>query len=97
MKRLLAMVMLLAGCSADINEYQHQQPTLDIFNYFQTPPWTIVRSGNVLFMNIRCLIPKAGALRHAEVRLMASSVAGSVVPIGTTVFMRMACAVRSMW
>jgi len=52
MKRLLAMVMLLAGCSADINEYQHQQPTLDIFNYFQgkTEAWGMVqdRSGKQL-------------------------------------------------
>jgi len=45
MKRFLAMVMLLAGCSADINEYQHQQPTLDIFHYFQgnTEAWGMVQ------------------------------------------------------
>lgn len=56
MKRLLklglAMVLLLAGCSADINDYRARQPRLDIFDYFQgqTEAWGMVqdRSGKQL-------------------------------------------------
>lgn len=45
MKRLLALslplMMQLSGCSAEITEYRQQQPTLDIFQYFQgeTQAW----------------------------------------------------------
>ncbi len=45
MKRLLMLSLLfmmqLAGCSADIADYRQQQPTLDIFQYFQgeTQAW----------------------------------------------------------
>lgn len=39
MKRFLMMVlaltMLLAGCSTEVAEYRQQQPRLDIFDYFQ--------------------------------------------------------------
>ena len=39
MKRFLTLglmlMTLLAGCSADINDYREQQPRLDIFDYFQ--------------------------------------------------------------
>ena len=39
MKRFLMMVlaltMLLAGCSTEVAEYRQQQPRLDIFTYFQ--------------------------------------------------------------
>lgn len=53
MKRLLmlglAMMMLLAGCSAEINDYRTQQPALDIFRYFdgKSEAWGMVqdRSG----------------------------------------------------
>ena len=31
----LVLMTLLAGCSADINDYRDQQPRLDIFHYFQ--------------------------------------------------------------
>lgn len=56
MKRILthglAAVMLLAGCSADIGNYRNQQPSLDIFHYFQgsTEAWGMVqdRSGKQL-------------------------------------------------
>lgn len=45
MKRLLTLslplLMQLAGCSAEIADYRQQQPTLDIFQYFQgeTQAW----------------------------------------------------------
>ena len=53
MKRFLMMVlaltMLLAGCSTEVAEYRQQQPRLDIFDYFQgkTEAWGMVqdRSG----------------------------------------------------
>lgn len=56
MKRLLALslplMMQLSGCSAEITEYRQQQPTLDIFQYFQgeTQAWGMVqdRSGKQL-------------------------------------------------
>ncbi|HIC2036128.1 DUF3833 domain-containing protein [Enterobacter soli] len=56
MKRLLMLSLLfmmqLAGCSADIADYRQQQPTLDIFQYFQgeTQAWGMVqdRSGKQL-------------------------------------------------
>lgn len=56
MKRLLALslplLMQLAGCSAEIADYRQQQPTLDIFQYFQgeTQAWGMVqdRSGKQL-------------------------------------------------
>lgn len=56
MKRILksgiAMILLLAGCSTEVKEYQGQQPTLDIFHYFQgkTEAWGMVqdRSGKQL-------------------------------------------------
>ncbi|WP_027711329.1 DUF3833 domain-containing protein [Dickeya chrysanthemi] len=56
MKRFLlfsvAMLMLLTGCSTDINDYRAQQPRLDIFHYFQgrTEAWGMVqdRSGKQL-------------------------------------------------
>lgn len=42
MKRFLMMVlaltMLLAGCSTEVTEYRQQQPRLDIFDYFQGKP-----------------------------------------------------------
>ena len=49
MKRLLALslplMMQLSGCSAEITEYRQQQPTLDIFQYFQgeTQAWGMVQ------------------------------------------------------
>lgn len=56
MKRFLksgiALMMLLAGCSTEVKEYQDQQPSLDIFHYFkgQTEAWGMVqdRSGKQL-------------------------------------------------
>lgn len=56
MKRILTLalglMMLLAGCSTDVNEYQAQRPPLDIFRYFQgnTEAWGMVqdRSGKQL-------------------------------------------------
>ncbi|MGB7801733.1 DUF3833 domain-containing protein [Buttiauxella sp.] len=53
MKRILAiglaLMMLLAGCSSEISDYRQQQPTLDIFHYFEgkTEAWGMVqdRSG----------------------------------------------------
>jgi hypothetical protein len=56
MKRILLLalggLMLLAGCSTEITDYRHQQPTLDIFHYFQgkTEAWGMVqdRSGKQL-------------------------------------------------
>ena len=56
MKRLLTLslplLMQLAGCSAEIADYRQQQPTLDIFQYFQgeTQAWGMVqdRSGKQL-------------------------------------------------
>jgi hypothetical protein len=56
MKRILALgaalLMLLAGCSAEIGDYRNQQPSLDIFRYFQgkTEAWGMVqdRSGKQL-------------------------------------------------
>jgi hypothetical protein len=53
MKRLLAfglaLMMLLAGCSAEVNDYRTQQPALDIFRYFagKSEAWGMVqdRSG----------------------------------------------------
>lgn len=48
----LALIMLLTGCSAGIDDYQRQQPALDIFHYFQgkTEAWGMVqdRSGKQL-------------------------------------------------
>lgn len=48
----LALMMLLAGCSSEIGDYQHQQPPLDIFRYFNgtTEAWGMVqdRSGKQL-------------------------------------------------
>lgn len=45
----LALTMLLVGCSTEVAEYRQQQPTLDIFTYFQgkTQAWGMVqdRSG----------------------------------------------------
>ena len=39
MKRILALgltlLLMLTGCSSEINDYQRQQPPLDIFHYFQ--------------------------------------------------------------
>jgi hypothetical protein len=39
MKRILALgltlLLMLTGCSSEINDYQRQQPQLDIFHYFQ--------------------------------------------------------------
>lgn len=49
MKRLVMMslplMLQLAGCSADIADYRQQQPTLDIFQYFQgeTQAWGMVQ------------------------------------------------------
>ncbi len=56
MKRILALgvalILLLAGCSANINDYRQQTPPLDIFHYFQgkTEAWGMVqdRSGKQL-------------------------------------------------
>ncbi|QLR43254.1 DUF3833 domain-containing protein [Enterobacter sp. RHBSTW-00994] len=56
MKRILilglTLMMLLVGCSAEINDYRPQQPTLDIFHFFQgkTEAWGMVqgRSGKQL-------------------------------------------------
>lgn len=56
MKRLLALslplLMQVAGCSAEIADYRQQQPTLDIFQYFQgeTQAWGMIqdRSGKQL-------------------------------------------------
>ena len=53
MRRLLAftmgLVMLLTGCSTEVTDYKQQQPSLDIFHYFQgkTEAWGMVqdRSG----------------------------------------------------
>ena len=53
MKRILALgltlMLLLSGCSAEISDYRQQQPSLDIFRYFQgkTEAWGMVqdRSG----------------------------------------------------
>ncbi|MFI8417596.1 DUF3833 domain-containing protein [Serratia sp. NPDC078593] len=48
----LALVMLLTGCSADLSDFQGQQPRLDIFSYFQgkSEAWGMVqdRSGKQL-------------------------------------------------
>ncbi len=48
----LAMLMLLAGCSSQIDDYRHQQPPLDIFHFFsgKTEAWGMVqdRSGKQL-------------------------------------------------
>lgn len=52
MKRLLILIlpllMQLAGCSAEIADYRRQQPTLDIFQYFQgdTQAWGMVQDRN---------------------------------------------------
>ncbi len=56
MKRILALgltlLLMLTGCSSEINDYQHQQPQLDIFHYFRgkTEAWGMVqdRSGKQL-------------------------------------------------
>jgi len=56
MKRILALgltlLLMLTGCSSEINEYKHQQPQLDIFHYFRgkTEAWGMVqdRSGKQL-------------------------------------------------
>ena len=56
MKRILtlglAMLIVLAGCSTEIGNYRYQQPSLDIFRYFQgkTEAWGMVqdRSGKQL-------------------------------------------------
>lgn len=56
MKSILILVMgallLLAGCSTEVADYRNQQPTLDIFHYFQgkTAAWGMVqdRSGKQL-------------------------------------------------
>ena len=62
MKRLLALslplMMQLSGCSAEITEYRQQQPTLDIFQYFQgeTQAWGLVHGdvvGDTLTLNER--------------------------------------------
>ncbi|MBB1201814.1 DUF3833 domain-containing protein [Enterobacteriaceae bacterium 89] len=53
MKRILALglalLFLLTGCSAEISDYRQQQPSLDIFRFFQgkTEAWGMVqdRSG----------------------------------------------------
>lgn len=31
----LMLLILLTGCSTEITDYQHQEPKLDIFHYFQ--------------------------------------------------------------
>lgn len=52
MKRILtlgvALIVLLVGCSANINDYRQQTPTLDIFQYFQgkTEAWGMVQDRN---------------------------------------------------
>ncbi|WP_354690985.1 DUF3833 domain-containing protein [Phytobacter sp. RSE-02] len=49
MKRILALgltlLLMLTGCSSEINDYQRQQPSLDIFHYFQgkTEAWGMVQ------------------------------------------------------
>jgi len=52
LKSGIALVLLLVGCSAEVKEYQGQQPALDIFHYFQgeTEAWGMVqdRSGKQL-------------------------------------------------
>lgn len=56
MKRILALgltlLLMLTGCSSEINDYQRQQPQLDIFHYFRgkTEAWGMVqdRSGKQL-------------------------------------------------
>lgn len=56
MKRILtlglALLMLLTGCSTEVDDYRQQQPSLDIFRYFvgKTEAWGMVqdRSGKQL-------------------------------------------------
>ena len=50
MKRILTLglallMLMLAGCSTEVTEYRQQQPTLDIFHYFQgrTEAWGMVQ------------------------------------------------------
>lgn len=42
---LLALLFLLAGCSADIRDYQNDKPTFDLFGYFsgETRAWGMVQ------------------------------------------------------
>ncbi|WON78061.1 DUF3833 domain-containing protein [Serratia sp. UGAL515B_01] len=45
-KRLLMVLLfLLAGCSADINDYRAEKPTFDLFGYFsgETRAWGMVQ------------------------------------------------------
>ncbi|VXC62446.1 conserved exported hypothetical protein [Enterobacterales bacterium 8AC] len=42
---LLALLFLLAGCSAEVSDYQHSKPTFDLFGYFsgETRAWGMVQ------------------------------------------------------
>lgn len=42
---LLALLFLLAGCSTEISDYQHDKPTFDLFGYFsgETRAWGMVQ------------------------------------------------------
>ncbi|QIX98278.1 DUF3833 domain-containing protein [Cedecea sp. FDAARGOS_727] len=44
----LMLLILLTGCSTEITDYQHQEPKLDIFHYFQgkTEAWGMVQDSN---------------------------------------------------
>lgn len=52
MTRILALglmfMLMLTGCSSEIADYQHQQPRLDIFHYFQgkSEAWGMVQDRN---------------------------------------------------
>lgn len=43
---LLAFLFVLAGCSADINDYQNNKPTFDLFGYFsgETRAWGMLQN-----------------------------------------------------
>ncbi|CNI04441.1 DUF3833 domain-containing protein [Yersinia intermedia] len=43
---LLAFLFVLAGCSADINDYQGNKPTFDLFGYFsgETRAWGMLQN-----------------------------------------------------